>query len=307
MDDEKMKRSGFVALMGRPNAGKSTLLNRIVGEKIAIVTQKPQTTRNRIIAIYTEERGQIIFTDTPGIHKPEHTMNREMVSDALKAAKESDIVTVIIDVSVKIGRGDEYLVGLVEEIKKPRILLLNKIDLIKKSELLPIIDRFAEKETFNEIIPLSAAEGDGVDIFIDKIFEYLPISPPLYDEELVTLHTERFLVAEYIREKILNLTREEIPYSTAVIIDSWEEEENLVKIYASIIVERDSQKGILIGKNGRMIKEIGTRARVDIEALLGKKVFLDLHVKCRPKWRENLNLIKQLKQQALPHARKEED
>ena len=300
--DSPTPRAGTVALVGRPNAGKSTLMNRALGEKLAIVSDKPQTTRHRIVGILTGDRGQIVFFDTPGIHKPMHRMNRNMVQEARNALDEAAVICLLVDASERHGSGDEFLLDLVAGAKGPKIVALNKIDRIPKEELLPRIERYAEAGGFAEIVPVSALTGDGVDIVLDALFSLLPEGPPLYDPELLTLHPERFLVGERIREKVLELTREEIPYSTAVRVDRWEESDEgpLLRIWASILVERASQKKIVIGRRGSMIKEIGTAARLDLQDYLERPVYLDLHVKVEEDWRESERVLGELEREASP-------
>jgi GTPase len=284
-----MAKSGTIALVGRPNAGKSTLMNHLLQEKLAIVSDKPQTTRHRIVGILSGERGQMVFYDTPGIHRPLHRMNRQMVRYALDAMNEADVTCLLVDVSERFGSGNAYTLDLVGKAKEPRVLVLNKIDRIKKPEILPRIEQYAKTGLFAEIVPISAAKGDNCDRLLDVLWGLLPEGEPLFDPELLTIHPERFLVAERIREKVLELTTEELPFSTAVVIERWEEEEerNLIRIYASILVERPGQKKIVVGRQGQMIKAIGTAARLDLEQYLERRVYLDLNVRLEPDWREN--------------------
>jgi len=286
-------RGGTVALVGRPNAGKSTLMNRLLGEKVAIVSDKPQTTRQRLVGILSAERGQMVFYDTPGIHRPLHRLNRQMVRHALDAMHDADVVCVLVDILEGFGSGDRYLLDLLAKVEALKVLAINKIDRVKKSHLLPRIAAYAETGQFAEIVPLSALTGDGCDRLLAVLWKALPEGPPLFDPGLLTIHPERFLVAERIREKILERTREEIPFASAVVIERWEEEEGrgLVKIYAAILVERPGQKKILVGKAGQQIKSIGTAARLDLETFLGKKVYLDLQVRLEPGWREDRGLL----------------
>ena len=288
------KRTGTIALVGRPNAGKSTLLNRILGTKVSIVSSKPQTTRNRIVGILNEARGQIVFLDTPGIHRPLHKLNVRMMDHVRTSISEADVVAVMIDASESFGRGDEYVVSMVREQKEQhpgakRFAILNKIDLLKKHKLLPLMEHYSKLELFDEIIPVSAGTGDGVDRLVSLFFENSEVGVGLYPADDYTTQPERFFAGELIREKVLQHTSDELPYTTAVSVDKWEEEEgkNLVKIYATIVVERESQKPIIIGKGGEMVKRIGTEARVELEAILGAKVFLDLHVGVHQAWRED--------------------
>jgi len=293
---ETLKKSGTVAFVGRPNAGKSTLMNRLLEEKLAIVSDKPQTTRHRIVGILSGERGQMVFYDTPGIHKPMHRLNRQMVRYALDAMNDADVTCLLVDVSEKTGGGDAYLLDLVGKAEGKRVLALNKIDRIKKPELLPRIEHYAKTGLFEEIVPVSAAKGDNCDRLLDVLWNLLPEGQPMFDPELLTTHPERFLVAERIREKVLELTTEELPYTTAVVIERWEEDEerDLVLIYASILVERPGQKKIVVGRQGQMIKAIGTAARLDLEQYLERRVYLDLNVRLEPDWRENQAVLASL-------------
>jgi len=279
-----------VAIVGRPNAGKSTLLNGILGHKVSIVSSKPQTTRNRIVGILNDpERGQIAFLDTPGIHKPLHKLNVRMMDHVRASLAEADVVAMIVDATEPFGRGDQYVVDMLRDTDVKRFAILNKIDLVKKQKLLPIMQHYAGMELFDEIVPVSAATGDGVAQLVDLFFANVPAGEPAYSQEDYTTQPERFFAAEIIREKLLAHTAEELPYTTAVSVDRWEEEEekNLIKIYATIVVERESQKPIIIGKQGAMAKQIGSEARQELEATLGAKVFLDLHVAVHERWRED--------------------
>ena len=280
-------RSGFVAVVGRPNVGKSTLVNRLIGEKVAIVSDKPQTTRNRILAVLNRPDGQVVLFDTPGIHKPMHRMNERMVQAALSSLGQVDLALWVVDVTEEYGPGDRYVKEVLARSGKPVMLALNKIDLIPKPRLLPLIDQYRRLLDFVEVIPLSALQGDNVDVLGERLVAHLPEGERLYPEEFLTDQPERFFVAEMVREQILRHTREEIPYSTAVVVDSFKEGDPLVRIEASILVERSSQKGILIGRGGAMLKAIGSAARREIEAFLGTKVYLGLFVKVREGWRED--------------------
>jgi GTPase len=284
-----MPKSGTVALVGRPNAGKSTLMNYLLQEKLAIVSNKPQTTRHRIVGILSNERGQMVFYDTPGIHRPLHRLNRQMVRYALDAMNDADVTCLLVAATEKFGSGDAYMLDLAGKAEGPRVLALNKVDQVRKPKLLPLIDQYAKSGLFEEIVPLSAKTGDNCDRLLDVLWNLLPEGEPMFDPELLTIHPERFLVAERIREKVLELTSDELPYTTAVILERWEEEEerNLVRIYASILVERPGQKKIVVGNQGQMIKNIGTAARLDLEEFLGRRVYLDLNVRLEPDWREN--------------------
>lgn len=293
---------GIVALVGRPNAGKSTLLNRILGQKVSIVSPKPQTTRNRIVGILNDERGQIAFLDTPGIHKPLHKLNVRMMDHVRASLSEADMIAVLIDASEAFGRGDEYVIEMIREQKKAapdvkRFAILNKIDRVKKQKLLPLMQRYGALDLFDEIVPVSATTGDGVDHLVSLFFANVRQGEPArYSTEDYTTQPERFFAAELIREKVLLHTAEELPYTTAVSVDRWEEEEekNLIKIYATIFVERESQKPIVIGKQGAMAKQIGSEARQDLETALGAKVFLDLHVAVHERWREDERFLGEL-------------
>jgi GTP-binding protein Era len=295
-DEQPLLKAGTVALVGRPNAGKSTLMNRLLGEKVAIVSDKPQTTRQRLVGILSEERGQMVFYDTPGVHRPLHRMNRQMVDHALEALNDADLVCLLVDAGEPFGAGDAYLLERVCQACGPKILALNKIDLIRKETLLPRMARYAETAEFSEIVPVSALTGDGCGVLLERLWAHLPAGEPFYDRELLTLHPERFLAAERIREKVLAETRDELPFATAVILDHWEEagEGALVRIFASILVDKESQKGIVVGRGGRKIKAVGTAARQDLEELLGRRVYLDLNVRTEPGWRENRRVLTQL-------------
>jgi GTP-binding protein Era len=295
----KPVKAGTVALVGRPNAGKSTLMNRLLEEKLAIVSNKPQTTRHRLVGILSGEPGQMVFYDTPGIHKPVHHLNRQMIRHATDAMNDADVVCLLVDTSEKFGSGDAFMLDLVSRVESPKVLILNKVDRVpRKSDLLPLMARYGESKAFQEIVPVSARTGDGCDRLLEVLWGMLPEGQPIYDPELLTIHPERFLVAERIREKVLELTSDELPFSTAVMLDRWEEDEdperNLLKLYASILVEREGQKKIVVGRQGQMIKNIGTAARLDLEDYLGRRVFLDLHVKVEPDWRENRALLADL-------------
>jgi GTPase len=287
-------KSGFVSIIGRPNSGKSTLLNRLVGEKVSIVTNKPQTTRHVVKGIVTTAEGQIVFIDTPGVHKPVHRMNEQMMKSVRDSMNDADIVVLIVDCSVPYGRGDEFTLELLKSAKTKKFLLLNKIDLIAKKNVLPIIDRYSKLASFDEVIPISARTGDNVDTFVAEIMKLLPEGPMFYPAEQISDQQERSIVGEMIREKVILLTEEELPYSTAVVIDRFEEAPNLYRLYATIFVERESQKGIVIGRGGEKLKEIGTAARKDLETFLGRKIFLELHVKVKKGWRDNDNVLRTL-------------
>lgn len=289
-------RSGYVALIGRPNAGKSTLLNHLVGEKIAAVSNKPQTTRHKIQGIVTNENGQIVFVDTPGVHKPGYLLNRRMMSAVHDALENVDVVCVLRDASVSTGNGDKFVLDLVKQSNKPSLLLLNKIDkLKKKTNLLPLIDWYSKEHDWREIVPISALKGQMVDDLMKAIIKHLPEGEPIFDEDELTDQPMRVLVSEIVREKILQTTGEEIPYVTAVVTEKYDESNpTLTKIYCAIFVERDSQKPIIIGKGGQKLKRIGTEARRDIEKLLGHKCFLQLFVKVETDWRNKENTLDNL-------------
>lgn len=279
--------SGYAALIGRPNAGKSTLLNRIVGEKIAAVSNKPQTTRHRIQGIYTDDKGQIIFVDTPGVHKPGHLLNRRMMAAVHDALMSVDVVVLMRDANVSTGNGDRFVLDLVKRSGKPAVLVLNKIDKVKnKAEILPLIEFYSKEYEFAEIVPVSALKGDAVDNLLSQIIRHLPTGEPIFSEDELTDQPMRSIVAEMVREKILRSTGEEIPYVTAVVTERWDESDpEKLQIYCAIYVERPSQKGIIIGKGGSKLKQIGSEAREDIEKLLGRHVHLQLFVKVVEDWR----------------------
>lgn len=280
-------RSGYAAFIGRPNAGKSTLLNRLVGEKIAAVSNKPQTTRHKIQGIVTSPEGQIVFVDTPGVHKPGYLLNRRMMTAVHDAILSVNLLVLMRDASVSTGNGDKFVLDLVKQSEKPAILVLNKIDKIKeKHELLPLIDFYSKQYEFAEIIPISALKGDAVDNLLKQIAKHLPVGEPIFSEDEMTDQPMRVIVAEMVREQILATTGDEIPYVTAVVTEVYDETDpSATRIHCVIYVERDSQKGIIIGKGGIKLKKIGTEARVDIEKILNKKVFLQLFVKVVPDWR----------------------
>lgn len=280
-------KSGFVAIIGRPNVGKSTFMNRVVGEKIAIISNKAQTTRNKIQGVYTDEEKQLIFIDTPGIHKPKHKLGDFMMKIAENTLNEVDAVIFMMNAEEGYGRGDQYIIDRLQSIKKPVFLVMNKIDLVHPDKLLPLIDQYKDKYPFEEIIPISALEGNNVNHLIGILTEHMPEGPQYYPEDQVTDHPERFIIGELIREKVLHVTREEVPHSVAVVIEAIKHrgENEKILVQATIVVERKSQKGIIIGKQGKMLKEIGKKAREDIERLLGSKVYLELWVKVQENWR----------------------
>jgi len=290
-------RAGYVSIIGRPNAGKSTLLNRIVGEKIAIVSDKPQTTRTRILGTKNYPGGQIAFVDTPGIHRPLHRMNVRMVDAAVESMHEVDAVMLVHDASSRAGHGDEYVSKLLKGVKVPVVLVLNKIDRINKSQLLPIIEQMRRWYEFTDIVPISAETGDGVEDLEKTLLAKMPEGEALFPEDYLTDQPERVLVSETVREKVLRNTRDELPFSTAVAVDSFEEPERpggLLRVYCTILVETDSQKPIVIGRAGSMIKKIGTEARKDLESFFDCKVYLDLRVKVKPDWRDDERVLDDL-------------
>jgi GTP-binding protein Era len=289
-------KAGFVSFVGRPNAGKSTLLNRIVGHKLAIVSDKPQTTRTRIVGVKNYSDGQVVFVDTPGVHKPTHRMNVRMVDVALDAMREVDLLTLIVDVSVKPGPGDRHLLGLLKDVKTPAILALNKVDLIAKARLLPILDHYRQAHPFVEFVPISAADGTNVDVLEKLFLQHLPEGDPIYPPDYVTDQPDRFFVSEIVREQVLQLTHDELPFSTAVVVDRFEEpgDEDRYTLYCTIVVERESQKPIVIGKGGAMIKKIGTAARQELERYFDARVHLDLHVKVKSEWRDDQRTLDEL-------------
>ncbi|MBO8144417.1 MAG: GTPase Era [Thermodesulfobacterium sp.] len=291
----KITRSGFVGIIGLPNVGKSTLLNQLLGTKVSIVSPKPQTTRFNIRGVLTKDNYQVVFVDTPGIHDAKDLFNQIMVKEALNTLEEVDIILWVMDVTHRIPE-EERILDLIKKAGKPAILALNKIDLIKKQELLPIIDYFSKLHDFHAIVPVSALKNDGLDRLLDEIIKILPEGPFYYEPDRVTDLPLSLLIAEIIREKVFMLTYQEIPYSTAVKVEEIREEpeKNLLYIQATIFIERDSQKGIIIGKGGRMLKKIGTLAREELEFLLGKKIYLDLWVKALKDWRERESHIRRL-------------
>jgi GTP-binding protein Era len=287
-------KSGFVAVVGRPNAGKSTLVNTLVGRKVAIVSPKPQTTRNRIQGILNRDDAQIVLIDTPGIHKAENVLSRQMMDELQHALEGIDILCLIVDASAGTGRGDKFAIDWIRRFQGPVFLLLNKIDQIHKQQLLPLIDHYRGEFEFAEIFPISALAGEGIADLLSGWLSRLPEAPPYFPADQFTDQPERFLVAEIIREKAIFTTRDEVPYAIAVLLDSFEEKKNLIRIRATLYVERDGQKGILIGKGGATMKKIGTEARQELESILGSKIFLELFVKVQPNWRQNAAIVRQL-------------
>ncbi|MCH8013999.1 MAG: GTPase Era [Candidatus Dadabacteria bacterium] len=293
MNSNNPFKSGFITVVGRPNVGKSTLINALVGEKIAAVSEKPNTTRNRILGIRTLPDAQLIFLDTPGIHKARGRLGKAMVNTAMSAVQEADVILMMVEVKDTFGKGDAFII---ESLPKPAILVINKIDTIKKGNILEIIERSKDfSEKIKEVIPISALNSDGISQLLTIISNYLPEGPKYFPEDMITDQPERFIAAEFIREKIFTLTQKEIPYQTAVVIEEFEElpEKNLINILAVIYVERKNHKGIIIGKKGGMLKEVGTLARADIEKILGTKVYLELWVKVKEGWSQKDHLIRE--------------
>jgi GTP-binding protein Era len=287
-------KAGVVSFLGRPNAGKSTLLNRIVGRKLAIVSDKPQTTRTRILGVKNYPEGQVVFVDTPGVHKPAHRMNVRMVDMTLEAMREVDLLALVVDASVEPGGGDRYLLRLVKTVPVPVILALNKVDLIAKPTLLPLIDFYRHEHSFAEIVPISAVDGTNVDVLERLFLQYLPEGEPLYPPDYLTDQTDRFYVAEIVREQVLQRTHHELPFSTAVIVDRFDDQDRVLKLYCTILVERESQKPIVVGRGGAVIKEIGTAARQELERFFGRHVYLDLRVTVKSEWRDDERILDEL-------------
>ena len=292
-------RAGYVSLIGRPNAGKSTLLNRIVGTKVAIVSDKPQTTRTRILGVKhgsPERPGQIVFVDTPGIHRPMHRMNVRMVDHAVETISQVDVLVVVLDASIRTGRGDRFVLELLARAKAPVVLALNKIDLIAKHRLLPLMDWYRQQRDFAGLVPVSALSGDGVSVLEEEVWNQLPEGEPLFPDDYVTDQPERVVVAETVREKLLRETRAELPFASAVVVDRFEEPDprGVMRLYCSIVVDRDTHKPIVLGRGGSRIKRVGTEAREELERLFGTRVYLDLHVRVRPGWRESERMLREL-------------
>lgn len=289
-------KAGFISFIGRPNAGKSSLLNQIVGTKLAIVSDKPQTTRNRIIGVKTYPSGQAVFMDTPGIHRPLHRMNVRMVEMALDSIRRVDVLGVVVDATEAIGGGDRFILQQLRRVKSPVVLVLNKIDLMAKPKLLPIMEWYRQQHEFEEIVPVSALVGDGVPELESLLLKHLPDGDPLYPEDYLTNQPEKFFVAETVREKLLQHTHAEIPFSSAVVVDQFQEvdERGIIRLHCSIIVEQASQKPIVVGRGGSMVKTIGMEARKELESFFDTKVYLALHVKVRSDWRESDRLLNDL-------------
>ena len=289
-------KAGFVSLVGRPNAGKSSLLNRLVGTKLAIVSDKPQTTRNRILGVRMYEDGQVVFLDTPGIHKPLHRMNVRMLDVARDAMRDVDVIGLVVDAADRSGAGDAFTLELAQRADRPMVLVLNKVDLLAKPKLLPVIDDWSRRAAFADIVPVSALTGDNVDRLERVLLAHLPEGEPLYPPDFLTDQPERFFVAEAVREQVLRNTHAELPYSSAVVVDRFEEPDDrgLMRLYCTILVERESQKPIVIGRGGEMIKRIGTAAREELERFFDTRVFLDLRVKVQGEWREDERVLNQV-------------
>nr|WP_289036731.1 GTPase Era [uncultured Allobacillus sp.] len=287
MQSTENYHSGFIAIIGRPNVGKSTFMNHVIGQKVAIMSDKPQTTRNKIQGVLTTDSYQMIFIDTPGIHKPKHRLGDFMVKSSIDTLNEVDAIMFMVNAKEGYGKGDEFIIEKLKNISQPVLLVINKIDEVHPDELLPLIDQYREKLPFAEVVPISALHGNNVERLLEVLVDQLPEGPQYYPEDHVTDHPERFIISELIREKVLHHTREEIPHSVAVIIESIKKQEHkeIIDVQATVIVERKSQKGIIIGKQGNMLKQIGTEARKDIETLLGSKVFMELWVKVQKDWR----------------------
>lgn len=291
---EPVFKSGFVALIGRPNVGKSTLLNHVLGRKVAIMSDKPQTTRNQIRGVYTTDTEQVVFLDTPGIHKPKSRLGDWMVKSARDTFAEVDVILFLVDAKEGMGGGDRYIMEQLEGIRTPVFLVVNKIDQVHPDQLLPLIDGYRKRFQFQEVVPISALQGNNTSTLLKLIVKELPEGPAYYPSEHVTDHPEQFVIGELIREKVLHLTREEVPHSVAVVVEEMEqEEENQIYVRATIYTERPSQKGILIGKQGGMLKEVGRRAREEIQGLLGSRVYLDLWVKVKRDWRNEALMLKE--------------
>jgi GTPase len=287
-------KSGFAAIIGRPNAGKSTLVNRLVGQKISIVTARPQTTRNRIQGIVNRPESQVVLIDTPGLHRPDSILGKQMSSEVEAALEGVDVVLLLLDASEKLGQSELRAIARAQSFRGPRLLLLNKIDRVDKPSLLPVIERCQREAEFDEIIPISALKGTGVEEALAAIIARLPEGPPLFPLDQITDQPERFLAGEIVREKAMTATREEVPHAVAVLVESFDESPTIIRISATIHVERDGQKGILIGAGGQTLKRIGTEARKELEKLLGTKIFLELRVKVSKDWRDNANLVRQM-------------
>jgi GTP-binding protein Era len=290
-------KSGFVSFIGRPNAGKSTLLNRLVGTKLAFVSDKPQTTRTRILGVKNYPDAQVVFLDTPGIHRPLHRMNVRMMHTAVETMREVDVLGLVVDAAEPPGKGDRFVLDLIKDVKVPVVLILNKIDLIKKTRLLPIIERYAREDRFAEFVPISASTGDNIERLERVLIDRLPEGQALYPADYLTDQPERFLAAEIVREKLLQFTHAEIPFSSAVVIDRFEEpsgKSGVLRLFCTIVVDRESQKPIVVGRAGEMIKKIGTAAREELEQFFSTKVYVDLHVRVKSEWREDDRVLSEI-------------
>ena len=294
MPEETSFKSGFVAVVGRPNAGKSTLVNALVGSKVSIVTPVPQTTRNRILGILNRPEAQVILMDTPGVHKPFSRLNEQMMNFVRQALADRDLAVLIVDASEKFGKGDEFVIELLKEYTPRTILALNKIDRVNKPDLLPLMERYSNLHSFEEIFPISALHGEGLQELLAAVIQRLPEGPQYFPPDEYTDQPERFLASEIIREKVIRHTKHELPYVTAVLVDQFEEGEAITRLHATIVVEKESQKPIVIGARGARLKEIGTEARLELERLFPPKVFLELYVKVEPHWRDNRAVIAEL-------------
>ena len=294
MSEAGAHRSGFIALVGRPNVGKSTLLNQILGEKIAIISDKPQTTRTWILGVRHLPKAQLVFLDTPGIHKPLYRLNQRMVRVALEVLDEVDLVFFLVEATEGVGAGDRYVVERLKERAVPVVLVINKVDLVQKGRLLPLIDAYRQMHEFAEIVPVSALTGDGVNRLVEIAVQFIPVGPVYFEDDVVTDQPMQLLAAEFIREKILQKTRDELPFSVAVQIESFTEEGKLARIAAIVYVEKESQKAIVIGKRGELLKAVGTEARIEMERLFGMKVFLQLWVKVKEGWRQDEQMLSAL-------------
>lgn len=293
--EEHQRKSGVVALIGRPNSGKSTLLNRLVGEKVSIVSEKPQTTRNRTVGVVTLEPGQIMFVDTPGIHKPGYSLNRRMMGQVIDSLTTADLLLLLIDATQPPGSGDRFVLRMLEDVRTPVSLLPNKIDLLRdKSRLLPLIAAYTAEREFVDVIPISAMTGDGLDIVINRIFQRLPAGPFLFPEDAFTDQPERVLAAELVREKMLEVVGQELPFVSAVVTERWEETDDITRIHCIVYVERASHRSIIIGREGARLKRIGTASRREIENMLGRPVYLNLFVKVREHWRNDDRTLDEL-------------
>jgi len=293
MENREQHKSGFIAVIGRPNVGKSTLINKLIGQKIAIMSDKPQTTRTRILCILTRPDAQIVFLDTPGIHKPKHKLGEYMIQAAEGTLKEVDAIFFVVDATEKMGAGEKYILERLQATRKPVLLLVNKLDLIEKERALPIIAQYSSHYDFAGVVPISAKDGTNLDSLLDEAKKYLPDGPQYYPEDMVTDQPERLIVAEFVREKVLELTRDEIPHAVAVDVDEMAARpKGDLYVRMTIYVERESQKGIVIGAKGALLKEIGARARRDIEAMLGTKVYIDLWVKVKKDWRDRASVLR---------------